>query len=78
MHAEQAVVAAVRVEVGSGDVSVQVERAVQRQGGVPLREHDAVTVRVVGILRLEDAVVEQAHDVGDRHRGPDVPDVSSP
>ncbi len=50
------------------------ERGVERERRVALREHETVAVRVAGIGRLENVRVERGDDVGDRQRGADVTD----
>jgi hypothetical protein len=75
MHAEQAVVAAVRREIARREPAAQRERGVERERRVSFREHEAVAVGIVGIGDAQDAAVERRQDVGDRQRRADVADV---
>jgi hypothetical protein len=68
---------AVAVQGGAVDEPAQRQRRVQRQGGVPLRQHEAVAVRRPGRRDLEDLAVEDGEDVRDAHRRPDVADVGA-
>jgi hypothetical protein len=76
VDAEKAVVSAVRVEVCLGDVAGEVEGGVKGEGGVALGKDDAVAVVAVGILALEEPVIEEGDEVGHREGRADVPDMS--
>ena len=52
----------------------EVERRVDGEARVALREHEAVAVRVARVGRLENVRVERRDDVGDRQRRADVTD----
>ena len=41
------------------------ERRVEREGGVPFRQDETVSIRVAGTIAFEDAAVDRREDAGD-------------
>ncbi len=72
MGAEEGRVAAVALELLAGEAAGGVQRGVQREGRVPLREHEAVAVGVVG--RAAEHAEDGGEDLDHGERGADVAD----
>ena len=65
VYAEQAPVTAIGIESFGGELAPEEERGVKGERGVPLREDEAITLRVSWIRNPEHSVVERRDHVGD-------------
>ena len=72
MRAEQRAVPRERVELVLAQQSAQVQRGVERERRVALREHEPVPAGIVGADAAQNAAVEDRDEVGDRERRADV------
>ena len=68
VHAELRTVATVGVQLRPAEVPREVERRVDGQDRVALREDEAIPIGVVQLGRVEDAGVQRGDDVSDRQR----------
>src|SRR5689334_9197422 len=75
MRTDERGVAAVRVELLLTHPAAEMERRVEGERRVSLREHEAVAVRSCGIGDRECLPVEPGQDVRNRERRADVPDL---
>jgi hypothetical protein len=77
MAGKSAPIGAIRVDLGLSDPAGRLQRAVKRERGVPLREHEPVAVRVLGPDVRQRPREQSTEDVGDRQRRSDVAYVSA-
>jgi hypothetical protein len=75
MHAEDAPIPAVAVELRRRQLAAERERGIDRKDGVTFREDEAVPVRVVVTGKAQHPAIERGDQVGHREGGADVADV---